>query len=632
MSSEIITDLLSGHQTDAMKKILAAAREGHDERLLSALRLAVHQPGQGHLYYQKAFNVWTNLGRPALKPNPVHRKVLLLCDATVDALPPFLSVFCASWGVDTDVVLPEFDSVEQIGLGAAPDGMIDAETIVVVLLSEQWLTRYLGGSSIVPRAGIDATKQMLRTIVDGVVAQGPAHVLVGTFGGRAFPVPGGVAAHGDQVGWNLARDEVNAWLSSLVQSNVHLFDAAECAFIAGGCGAMGRLGYFRAKLAYEPAGTVEIARGLATAIADVCGKTHRALVTDWDNTLWGGEVAELGSFGVECSLDTPDGLGYTRVQEYLKSLKPMGILLCGVSRNDPAVRRIFDENPDIPLVLEDFASTQVNFEPKSAAIGTIAQEVGFGSEFMVFLDDSLFELVEAIETHPYLDIVRAGPDPMSTLDRLARSRFFNLTAMSDTDLHRSEAAQSLRRQRESRSQFGSLDEFLQKIEMRLQVTPLNEQNSGRVVQMFQKTNQFNLTTRRHSEEDLNRLLARGGRLGVFSYEDSFGSQGVISAVLLLPEDGHVLIESWIMSCRVLNRTVEEAAFGWMVEQAAGRPLVGEYIPTEKNGLVRDLFKRVGMTRLGQDDTETQRWQYDSGVATTLPRHFIELIEQEEVRA
>src|SRR5439155_10811132 len=119
-------------------------------------------------------------------------------------------------------------------------------------------------------------------------------------------------------------------------------------------------------------------------------------------------------------------------------------------------------------------------------------------------------------------------------------------------------------------------------------------------QMFQKTNQSNLTPRRHGEADLRRLLAAGATTRVFSYEDAFGSQGMISVATLVPDGDAVRIESWLMSCRVLNRTVEQAVFAWIVEQAAGRDVVGEYLPTEKNGLVRDLFRSLGFELVSHD--------------------------------
>lgn len=198
-------------------------------------------------------------------------------------------------------------------------------------------------------------------------------------------------------------------------------------------------------------------------------------------------------------------------------------------------------------------------------------------------------------------------------------------ALSDADLLRTEAAHSLKLQREARDDFTSIEDFLQEIDITLEVHPLSEPNLARVVQMFQKSNQFNLTTRRHGETELKQLQSQSGRIGVFSYTDKFGTQGIISVITLVESDEVVEIESWLMSCRVLNRTVEEAVFCWATQIADHRPLVGEYIPTEKNKLVKDLYPRLGFEHLDTvESTGTERWRYNPSQGRQLPKHFVSL--------
>ena len=622
----ILTDLLSDRPEQGLQKLQETSLTEPSTAILSSIRLAVQCHGQSALYYQKLYNLWSNWGRPPLKPNVIRRRVVLLTDFTANGLVPLLSIYLASFGIDAKIQVPEFDSVEQVALNnAGYDTVIDDNTIVVLLLSEHWLSRYLGGSSIVTNEGLERVKKIYTSILNGLLAQKPNHILLATFPGRAYPYPAGLTEYGKTLGWELARLKTNLWLSCLVSTSVHLIDIENALFIAGGRSIVGQMSYFRAKMAYEPEGSVSVTREIAFAIANICGKSHRIIVTDWDNTLWGGEVAEDGNFGIVCGVDSPDGLIYYRIQEFLKNLKTTGILLAAVSRNDPKVQSVFEENTEVPLSLDDFSSLQIGWDSKSSSIEKVSKELGIGSEFMIFIDDSIFELAEAVRAHPYLDVLRARPDPEKTLSSLSQSRFCNVIALSDTDLNRTKAAKILRTQRETQNQYASLDDFLEKIDITLVASSLNENNIARVIQMFQKSNQFNLTTRRHGEQDLRGMLSDVSIIGVFSYNDTFGPQGIISTVILLHKAEYVLIESWIMSCRVLNRTVENAVFSWIIEQVGSKKLIGEFIPTQKNSLVKNLYKKFGFKLIRTDrQTGAEYWQYLSLKNKSLPDHFAKI--------
>jgi len=623
---EVLPHLFQGRAIQGVALLEQHAPLGPDPHWLGLLRLAIQRPGQPLLYYLKLRNLWARLGRPALKPNAARAKVVLLTDYTADGLAPLVALFAAGLGVQVEVAVAPFDSVEQLALDSLSSLSLTPQHTVILSLSEYWLKRYLGGGPLVAEQGLAQAQGMIEKIVTALLERQPVQVLVTNFAGRAYPRPGSLVCQGDRLGWNRAMARLGDWLGTLVGPRVALVDLAEAVFEAGGRAALGRLSYLRSKMIFEPAGTIAVARELAGALAHVSGKTHRALVTDWDNTIWGGEVADAGSHGVVCGLDSPDALAYHLVQQFIKSLPSTGVLLGAVSRNDPAVQKIFEDNQDLPLRLEDFASLQVSFTPKSAAIDRVCGDLGFGPEFLVYLDDSLFELAEVLTAHPSIDVLLAGPDGECTLRTLSEARFFNAVSLFGEDMHRAEAARALKQQRDLQAGFNSLEEFLKSIRIRLEVAPLQDRNRQRVVQMFQKSNQFNLTTRRHREQDLERLQDQGALIGVFSYEDTFGSQGVIAVINLVPRPEALVVESWVMSCRVLNRTVEQAVFAWMVGQAAGRPIRGEYLATEKNGLVKSLYERLGFTRTGQDTaTGAELWEYRPGACQTrLPDHYTEI--------
>jgi len=631
MLNKFLSELFTGEFNNALSILDNIKLESPiPSEVLTMLRLAIFKPGQNFLYYQKIFNTWKKWGQPALKPSPTNLKVLFLSDFTADHFSPMIQLFCAAQGVKAEVHLPGFDSIEQTILDPSSSMYKHKPNIIIVLFSEYWLQKYIGNSSLVKQADLEEAQNALSTLISSMRSNSSADILIGNLPGRTFASPSGIVSMNKMMGWNLAINRFNLWLENIAGDRLYIIDIAEAIFSAGGRKSMGNLNFFRARLAFEISGILSVAREFASAVCHLSGKTHRALVTDFDNTIWGGEVAELGSFGVECSHESPEALGFLMSQEYMKNLRPLGVLLAGVSRNDPKIKKIFTENKELALDLDDFASLQLGWLPKSDYISQISNDLGFGSDFMVYMDDSLFEIAQILSVHPYMDAILAGPDSQSTITRLASYRFFNSISISSEDLKRGSRALKLKEQRNFKTSFSKIEDFLEAIQIRLSFVKFNSENSKRLVQLFQKTNQFNLTTRRHREEDLKNLEDNGAEIYSVSYEDTFGSQGIISAFVLIPEADTLLIESWLMSCRVLNRTVEQAVFSFILKKANGKQIMGEYIPTEKNGLIKSLYETLGFNRpvmtLEQNSNEEQ-WVYsDANLKKSPPKHYVSISE------
>lgn len=629
MLNKFLSELFTGKFNKALSILDDIALDSSVPiEVLTMLRLAIFKPEQNFLSYQKIFNTWSKWGCPSLKPNSTKLKILFLSDFTADHFSPMIKLFCAAQGVEAEVVLPGFDSIEQTILDPSSSIYDYEPNIISLVFSEYWLQKYTGSSPLVKQSDLESAQNTLSNLVSTIKSNSSADILVGNLPGRAFALPAGTVSLDEMMGWNLALYKFNHWLGNMAGDRLHVVDIAEAIFDSGGRRVMGNPNYFRARMAFEMPGTLSVAREIASAVCHLSGKTHRALVTDFDNTIWGGEIAELGSFGVECGRESPEALGFLMTQEYIKNLRHLGILLAAVSRNDPEVQKIFSENKELALNLDDFASIQLGRLPKSDYIAQVSNELGFGSDLMVYLDDSLFEIAQVLSAHPYMDAILAGPDSQSTITRLTSYHFFNSVSISSDDLKRGSRALKLKEQREFKTSFSKIEDFLEAIQIRLSFSKLNPENLNRVIQLFQKTNQFNLTTRRHGGENLKKLESEGGDVYSISYEDTFGSQGIISAITLVPETDGIYIESWLMSCRVLNRTVEQAVFAFILEKAAGKKVRGEYIPTEKNSLVRSLYKELGFkktTGLRDDNNETQEWVYaDYDLADLPKKHYVSI--------
>lgn len=590
------------------------------------LRVASLKASDSTLYYQRLFNLWKNAAYPELKPNVTQRKVLLLSDLTMDHAVEPSQILCAARGAPVSVTLSAFDSVEQEILN--PDSFIyqDDFGIVVMTLSNDWLDRYFGDGSLVPRARLEQTQSMLAKLLETLISANFGQILVTNWAQPAYPIPGGLLTNEYGVGRRLASLYMNTWLNEQTRHRLNVVDIDTAIHLAGGLDAVGQRSYWLARMPFEASGTLAVARELATAIASCVGQSHRALVTDWDNTLWGGEIAELGPFEVTCGYDSGEANAYRVLQTQFRGISERGVLLAGVTRNDPSVVQLIDENPEIPLDTSSFATIRASYQPKSHSISEVASDLGFGTEYMLYVDDSLFELGEVLLSHPYIDILHAGPEPDQTLSHFVRDRYFNDVEISDEDLARKDAAQSLKRQRDSAGKLGSYEEFLDSINICMHVAPYGDLNKRRVLQMLHKTNQFNLTTRRHTEAQVAALIERGAQAWSFAYEDSFGPQGIIAAVIIVPDGEEHVFDSWVMSCRVLSRTVEQAIFCWIEQNLVYSRLRGEYCPTAKNALVANLYPALGFEPCDEQSShDCTVWTLTRDHAKKRPEHHIKQI-------
>jgi FkbH-like protein len=627
MLNQFLSELFTGKLSKAISILENISIESPaPAEILTMLRLIIFKPEPSFLSYQRIFNIWSKWGQPPLKQNSTKLKIVLLSDFTANHFSPMIKLFSAAQGVEAEVILPGFDSIEQTALDPSSKMYECQPDFIALIFSEYWLQKYIGKTSLVNKSDLEEAQDALSNLISAIKSNSSASILVGNQPHKTFALPAGNVSLEKVIGSNIAINKFNHWLGNIAERRLIIIDIAESIFDSGGRKAMGNTNYFRARMAFEMSGTLSVAKEIASAVCHLSGKTHRALVTDFDNTIWGGEIAELGNYGIECGHESPEALGFLMTQEYIKSLRPLGVLLAGVSRNDPKIKTVFTENEDLALKLDDFASLQLGWLPKSDYVSQVSNELGFGSDFMVYMDDSLFEIAQVLSAHPYMDVIMAGPDSQSTITQLTSYRFFNAVSLSSEDLERGSQALKLKEQRTFKKSFSKIEDFLEAIEIRLSFCKLNSENLNRVVQLFQKTNQFNLTTRRHKETDLKHMEQKGAEIYSVRYEDNFGSQGIISVFTIMPEIDALRIESWLMSCRVLNRTVEQAVFAFIVKKANSKQVIGEYIPTEKNRLVQPLLRNLGFQQsaVTPDESNKEQWIYSNSnfdFKKPLPKHY-----------
>ena len=380
--------------------------------------------------------------------------------------------------------------------------------------------------------------------------------------------------------------------------------------------------YFWTKQPYSDAGLTELAHGLARTVQIIQRGTHKVLILDLDNTLWGGVVAEEGPLGVTIG-GGPDGEAFEAFQRYVKALTDRGILLAICSKNDdPIAREPFERNPEMVLTLADFAAFQASWQPKSESIRQIAAELRLGADSFVFFDDNPAEREEVRLALPDVLVVDVPPDPADYTLALAETGAFDSLRRTDEDLLRTQQYRVESERREAEQGFTDMGAYLQHLQMKATVVPIDETRLPRVSQLVGKTNQFNLTTRRHSSEQLQAMIAIPGTIAfAVSLSDRFGDYGLIAVLIGVRESPDVLrIDTWLMSCRVIGRTVEAFVLNTLVDRARGQGyqgLLGEYIQTKKNNLVADLYDRLGF-----EDQDTCRWYLALDEALSAETHVV----------
>ncbi|HTZ71382.1 MAG TPA: HAD-IIIC family phosphatase [Acetobacteraceae bacterium] len=338
---------------------------------------------------------------------------------------------------------------------------------------------------------------------------------------------------------------------------------------------------------------------VARQIAARQGRSYKCLVLDLDNTLWGGVIGDDGMAGIVIGQGSPLGEGFVALQEYVRELARRGVILAVSSKNDPAnAREPFESHPDMVLRLPDIACFRANWDDKPANIRAVAKELNIGIDSLVFLDDNPFERNFVREELPMVAVPEVSEDPSGIPALLAAAGYFESLAITDDDRARTAQYQENRAREQLRVEASDTDAYLRGLNMRMVWKRFDPVGQQRVVQLINKTNQFNLTTRRHTDADVEAIMADPHAFGLqIRLLDRFGDNGIIAIVIgRLQETGAVIMDTWLMSCRVLGRQVEATTLNLVAATAkamGATRIVGEYIPTKKNGMVRDHYENLG---------------------------------------
>jgi FkbH-like protein len=337
-------------------------------------------------------------------------------------------------------------------------------------------------------------------------------------------------------------------------------------------------------------------------------------VLDLDNTIWGGVIGDDGLDGIVLGQGNAEGEAFLAVQRTALELRERGVVLAVASKNDDEVARApFRKHPDMLLREEHIAVFQANWQDKATNLKAIAEALDIGIDALVLLDDNPVERAYVRSVLPEVGIPELSEDTALYPRALLFGGYFDAVTFSQEDRTRAEAYQANARRAQLKTQIADVSEFLKSLDMAISFAPFDKAGRGRVAQLINRSNQFNLTTRRYSENEIAAIEAdpRAFTLQV-RLADRFGDNGMISVVICRERDDVLEVDTWVMSCRVLGRRVEEAVLAEIVKAAgaAGKTaVVGEYIDSGRNSLVRDHYQKLGFSGDGGANGKT-RWRLE----------------------
>lgn len=542
-------------------------------------------------------------------------RLAVLSNSTIDLIVPALVGSAARHGIALEAIQPSYDQVAQEAL--TPDSKVNSSKPDAVLFAFDYRALPLKlspGDAEAASATVQGVMGYLQALRDGIKSNSNAVCIFQTFA----PPPETLFGSLDRALPGTLRnliDAINRELAEfVVASGDVLLDVAALAETIGLADWHNTQLWNMAKFSFSDELIPLYADHVARTVAAIRGKSGKALILDLDNTVWGGVIGDDGLEGIQIAQGDARGEAHLAVQRLALDLRQRGIVLAVSSKNtDSVAREPFEKHPEMLLKLEHVAVFQANWNDKATNIQAIAEELSLGLDAMVFLDDNPVERGLVRRLLPQVAVPELPEDPAYYARTLTAGGYFEAVTFASEDLKRAGFYQDNAKRASLQKQVGGLDAYLASLDMTITFQPFDATGRARIVQLINKSNQYNLTTRRYTDPE---VAEAENEPAVFTLQvrlvDTFGDNGMISVIICRPGDPGVWeIDTWLMSCRVLGRRVEHMVLREILShaRAAGiRVLSGVYRPTDRNKLVIDHYAKLGFTKVEEDATGLTRWE------------------------
>lgn len=548
----------------------------------------------------------------------IDKRIAVLCGSTVDDIKNILELFLLDVGIRPRFYQSEYNKFyEDAVFGNAELDEFQPDIIIVFTSMVNIIERPALGD------GYDEVKEKLRMemgrftrIWEELTKRFPAAVIIQNNMDLSYETGLGSLDAAEHYGLTRFIESLNRDFADYAVSheNFFLHDLHGLAARIGLLKWHDRFQYYAYKLAMSYDVIPEVSLGLAKIIKGFLGKNKKCLVLDLDNTLWGGIIGDDGMEHIEIGHETPTAEAYTAFQEYVLKLKERGIILAVCSKNEEDIAKSGFNHPDSVLHVEDFVSFHANWKPKNINLRIIAEEINIGTDSLVFIDDNPAERQLVRDTMPEVAVPEVDPvDVFSYIRAIEGAGFFEPVTISEDDRKRNESYRGNIQRRSLEESMQTYDDFLQSLEMEAEIDGFRSVYYDRIAQLTNKSNQFNLTTRRYTRADIEQMANDQHYITLYGrLRDKFGDNGLISVVIGEKIDDSLHIRLWLMSCRVLKRGMEQMMLDALAARAAAdgcKELIGYYYKTAKNKMVSDLYAVFGFEKIMQSGDDTV-WRLD----------------------
>jgi FkbH-like protein len=563
-------------------------------------------------------------------------RLALLSSFTIEIIDDHLFAHGCTEGLYVDIYQPGFDQYFQEILNPesglysfAPDAIVLA--IDGIRWAPDLYDRFLSETQSGNDSLVDSTVSRITTLVTELRRRTNAVLMLHSLSYPRYPSLGILDINHSQ-GQRETILRINQGLADMarVLGGVYLIDMdALIQTIGHDKWYDPRLDFF-ARLPIGRSAIDGLARYYLRFLRALSGYSRKCVIVDLDNTLWGGILGEAGPKGIQLGSEYP-GNAYVAFQRALLGLRNRGILLAIASKNNVhEVHDVFAGNGAMILTLEHFSAREIHWRPKSESVACIAKSLNLDPRHLVFIDDNPAECAEVEQAYPEVTVIALPKQPEGFINALLADGLFDTLAFSNEDMRRTELYEQREAAEELRTQSSSLDDYYRSLEMRVHLDSVNSGNVARAAQLTVKTNQFNATTKRYSEADIRVRCGNEMWIGLtMRVVDTFGDNGIVGLMLAERKDDVYEIDTFLLSCRVINRTAESVMLHWLASKARALGLVaieGSIMPTDRNVPVRDLYQRHGFNVV-KSSVEKTLWRLDLAEGNiTLPSWF-EIIDE-----
>jgi FkbH-like protein len=525
----------------------------------------------------------------------------LVSNSTTDFLKPLLIATAARFGILLEIVAADFGQATQEAFDPSSRINTAKPDAILLALDFRGLPFRHAGQQAWPLFGAEAAIAELASLREAFRRHSGAVCLVQTLA----PPPQLLFGSLDVATAGTLRHAIAHFNSQLAQDAPKSGDALlDLEWLSGFVGLdrwYDDRQWYIARLACAPGLLPLYADFVCRTIAALRGRARKCLILDLDNTLWGGVIGDDGLDGIALSPGDARGESFRAIQEMALDLRRRGVVLAVCSKNDDTIARTpFRSHPEMLLKETDLAVFAANWDDKATNIERIARQLELGLDAMVLLDDNPVERAQVRAALPQVAVPEVGDDPSAYPRILLSAGYFDSVGFTREDLTRAQSYTSNAERAQALEGARNLDDFLRSLQMEVEFARFNTRGRKRISQLINKTNQFNVTTRRYTEQQVAALEESSDHYTLqVTVRDKFGDNGMIGVVICARTPEQWDVDTWLMSCRVLNRGVEQAVCNRVARdarQAGAKRLTAAYVPTERNGIVADLFERLGFKR------------------------------------